>query len=997
MLEWAVISAAVAPHIKKYVTEKAAKLASGYADSAAAKAYKRLMPDQKLQKAVESFVSAFDKELRSTIQNPTLTGPAYPDALKIFLADYDVLEALERPLDAQSELDWDLLKRRWTYLLDSKGQHLIDLPQEFDWDELATRYGKSLQRQALAEPELRQVAQALATLQIKEDTKRGADATERLAGPVKGFDLVRYAQSIREAFGFLRLGSLDSDWTVYEGRVSLEQVYVSQSAKSALPPRDLTRDYLKELKLRGADISLEKMQIEKQQYEALSSIPVLEVVENPACNRLVILGDPGLGKSTLLKYLALRWAHEPTRSIALLVELRRTVHESGTIDFLDYLERGTGQTLPLPRVELDRHLKENDSLVLFDALDEVVEGRRGDTVLRIIGFAREYPKARIIVTTRIHGYHPGSTHPEQFRDAQFQQFTLQDFKPEEVNRFIAIWHKEAFQQPSDRTKYESRLRKALAGSPAIQELAANPLLLTMMAVLNRVQDLPRDRGRLYERCAELLLKNWDLEKFEELKERKEAQDIKDKLGPEQKMRILELVAAAMQQDRTGLAGNIIGQDKLKKIIEKQLTELQIFQAWSVADNLIWMLRVRNFMLAYLGDHNYAFVHRSFLEYFCARDLKYRLEKTTSFNINDLAALFAAKWQHDEWEEVLCLLTGMIGVEYAVRCISALLTKKDSVDGEKVIFLAAKCLLEIREVGSIRDLRMEIRDALFTLSGDGYFYTWQAYKDQERAIRAHRVRQRAVQELARGWKGEDGMVEWLKEQARPGRDLVVRLTAIEELARGWKEETWMVPWLRERALEDSDEYTRSIAIRELARGWKEEPWMLDWLRERGLQDSYASVRATAVEQVARGWKQELGTVLWLKERFSDKDVNVRVKVIEALARGWEKDPDLIMWLKDRMLHEQHSIGRGLMIGEIASAWRSERWMPAWLKELASQHQHASVRWRAIEELARGWRNDPDTLPFLKGRALSDDSADVRETAIKELKRGWPNVWDVKPML
>src|SRR5205823_11032296 len=62
------------------------------------------------------------------------------------------------------------------------------------------------------------------------------------------------------------------------------------------------------------------------------------------------------------------------------------------------------------------------------------------------------------------------------------------------------------------------LREALADSPAIRELSANPLLLTMMAVLNRVQDLPRDRGRLYERCAELLLKNWDLEKFEERSE-----------------------------------------------------------------------------------------------------------------------------------------------------------------------------------------------------------------------------------------------------------------------------------------------------------------------------------------------------------------------------------------------------------------------------------------------------------------------------------------------
>jgi GTPase SAR1 family protein len=944
MLEWAVISTAVAPHIKKYVTEKAAKLASGYADSTAAKLYKRLMPDQKLQKAVEAFVAAFDKELRSTIQNPTLTGPAYPDALKIFLADYDVLEALEKPLDAESELDWDLLKRRWTYLLDSKGRHLIELPQEFDWDDLATRYDKSLQKQALADPELRQVAQALATLQIKEDTKRGADAVERLAGPARGFDLVRYAQSICEAYSFLRFGSLDSDWTVYEGRVSLEHVYVPQSAKSALPPRDLTRDYLKELNARGADVSLEEMEIQKQQYEALGSVPVLEVVDNPANSRLVILGDPGLGKSTLLKYLALRWAHDTIRSLALLVELRRTVHESGEIGFLDYLERGTGQTLPLPRVELDRHLKENDSLVLFDALDEVVEGRRGDVILRIIAFAREYPKARIIVTTRIHGYHPGSSHPEQFRDAQFQQFTLQDFEPEEVDRFITIWHKEAFQKPSDRAKYESRLRKALEDSPSIRELSGNPLLLTMMAILNRVQDLPRDRGRLYERCAELLLKNWDLEKFEELKERKEAQDIKDKLGPEQKMRILELVAAAMQQERTGLAGNIIGEEKLKEIIEKQLIELGVPQSWSVAKDLIWMLRERNFMLAYLGDRQYAFVHRTFLEYFCARDLKYRLEKTTTFTVDEVALLFFTNWRHDEWQEILCLLAGMIGAEYAAKCISKLLTQKDASGGEKAILLAAKCLQEIRELGSIRNVRTELQRAIVSLTEFSLPVTSEKPDEIEKTnSEVRRIREAALQALARGWKEEPATMQWLKERSLKDMYASVRSTAVEELARGWKEEDWLQGWLQERAVKEDFSYVRMVAMRELLRGWKDQRQVVTWLTERATQDAHEFVRWSMVRELARGLKDETGEILaWVKERAAqDESESVRRTAVQELVLKWKDDPEILPFIKERVLSDKHT----------------------------------AVQATARVQLRRGWPNDPEITTFLQRHPLFASSGDA----------------------
>ncbi len=960
MLEWAVISAAVAPHIKKYVTEKAAKLASGYADSAAAKLYKRLMPDQKLQKAVESFVAAFDKELRSTIQNHTLTGPAYPAALKIFLADYDVLEALEKPLDAQSELDWDLLKRRWTYLLDSNGQHLIDLPQEFDWDELATRYGKSLQKQALADPELRQVAQALATLQIKEDTKRGADAAERLAGPEKSFDLACYAHSICEAYSYLRFGALDSDWTVYEGRVSLEHVYVPQSAKSALPLRDLTRDYLNQLKARRAGVSLEEMQMQKQQYEELHSVPVLEIVDHPAYNRLVILGDPGLGKSTLLKFLALRWAHRPTQPLTLLLELRRTVQESGEIGFLDYLERGTGQTLPLPRTELDYYLKENESLVLFDALDEVIEGHRDDVVLRIIALARQYPKARIIVTTRIHGYHPGSTYPEQFRDAQFQQYTLQDFQPEEVDRFINIWHKEAFQQPPDRTYYASRLRKALSDSAAIRELSANPLLLTMMAILNRVQALPRDRDKLYERCAELLLKNWDLEKFAESKEKRETKDVKDKLGSEQKMRILELVAAAMQRERTGLAGNIISEEKLKQIIEKQLIELGVQQSWSVADDLIWMLRERNFMLAYLGDRQYAFVHRTFLEYFCARDLKYRLEKTTTISLDQLASIFATNWPYEEWQEVLCLLSGMIGVEHAAKCISALLSQNKTASDNKALFLAAKCLLEIRQLGSIRDLRTKVQKVLWALVD-----LYASDRSIEMEFDVLLTRRTAVQALARGWKEEDWTVTWLKELALKDADFLVRSAAIQELAHGWKEEDWMLLWVKQRALEDADSTVRGTAVQELARGWKEEPWMMVWLKELASQQEQNSI--------------------------------VRLTAVQELARGWKEDTELVLWLKEWVQHEQHAITRSIAVRDFASAWKSKAWLVPWLKELAVHPRYASLRWRAIEVLARSGKNDPATLSFLKDRAQFDENEDVRSTAIEEIAHGWPNDPEVAAFL
>ena len=938
-IEWVAIAAAVTPYLKKYATNRAEKLAAKYTDGLLASAYRRLVPDEKLLKANEAFVTRFSKELDSAIDLPTLTAEPYDEALQLFLCNPSVQDALQAPLDGQTQLDSVLLAGIWAELRAPDGENLIELPEDFDWAKVAKVYGKTIQRLAIGDRELRPVIEAFATIRAAEAAERSADASERtaagvdrLAGPAPSFDLTRYADALKTAYAHLKLGSLDADWTHYEGRVRLESVYVPQSVKQALPPGDLTRDYLRwpkeEKRTHGIEADEEELQARKQEYDQLGTRPLMEVVDDPAHDRLVILGDPGLGKSTLLKRLALRWAETPTGSLCLLIELRRAGRESGYASFLDYLEKGANQTCFLSRLELDKHLKNHRSLVLFDGLDEVAERSRAAAVSDIIRFAGDYPNARIIVTTRIHGYHPGSTHPEQFRDARFKQFTLQDFDDPEIDRFIGLWHQEAFRGPAERTRYKSRLQRALDDSPAIHELAANPLLLTMMAILSRNQDLPRDQGKLYERCAELLLKHWDLEKFPELKEKKEARDVKDKLGPDQKMRILEQVAVAMQEQSTGLAGNLIAEDELKRIIKEELVQLGVGQSWSVADDLIWMLQERNFMLAYLGNRQYAFVHRTFLEYFCARDFKYRLEQTSGFTVDGMRELFRGNWRRDEWHEVLRLLCGLIGAEYAAQCASELLAQKNEPEGHQAVFLAAQCLQEIRQLGAIREARGKTRQALLALTRFDlpYFYEM-----------------------------------WATEAEEVSR---VRSAAVQELARGWKQDKDTLPWLKDRAAHDDDEDVRSAAVQELARGWKQDKDTLPLLKDRAAHDDDGDVRSAAVQELARGWKQNKDTLPLLKDRAAhDDDGDVRSAAVQELARGWKQDKDTLPLLKDRAAHDDHG----------------------------------AVRRAAVQELARGWKQDKDTLPLLKDRAAHDDHGDVRSAAVRELARGWKQDTEIRRFL
>jgi predicted NACHT family NTPase len=75
--------------------------------------------------------------------------------------------------------------------------------------------------------------------------------------------------------------------------------------------------------------------------------------------------------------------------------------------------------------------------------------------------------------------------------------------------------------------------------------------------------------------------------------------------------------------------------------------------------MIEQLRTRNFILCDIGSNYYAFVHRTFLEYFCAWSYIWQLEaqKITIEQIR--IEVFGNHWYEESWREVLRLIAGMI--------------------------------------------------------------------------------------------------------------------------------------------------------------------------------------------------------------------------------------------------------------------------------------------------------------------------------------------------
>ncbi|HEU5110562.1 MAG TPA: NACHT domain-containing protein, partial [Micromonosporaceae bacterium] len=223
--------------------------------------------------------------------------------------------------------------------------------------------------------------------------------------------------------------------------------------------------------------------------------------------RVVVLGDPGAGKTTMMRHLAYRMSAPDAADAQLpvFVELRAYV-DSGCRSILRYVtERLTiDYGFPVSEEDLSARLDAGRAVLLLDGLDEIAGDReRPDgaasayaTVTRqIAGLSVRYHTAGIAVTCRRHGWREGLP--------GFHVLDALDFEGPQVDRFLRGWF-------AGMPHMGSRLGRVLEGSPRLRELAANPLLLSLIAIVYEQDlELPERRAALYRRCVDVLLREWD--------------------------------------------------------------------------------------------------------------------------------------------------------------------------------------------------------------------------------------------------------------------------------------------------------------------------------------------------------------------------------------------------------------------------------------------------------------------------------------------------------
>jgi hypothetical protein len=215
-----------------------------------------------------------------------------------------------------------------------------------------------------------------------------------------------------------------------------------------------------------------------------------------------------------------------------------------------------------------------------------------------------------------------------------------------------------------------RILKSFKTSASIRQLAGNPMLLTIMAIIGKHQELPRERWKLYDHAASVLIQHWDVNKH--LKDKSIEADF---IGEDDKKELLRRLAYSMQSGDGGLAGNYIHLDGLQAEFENYLVERysQVpVRAKVIAQAMIQQFRERNFILSLYGANLYGFVHRAFLEFFCATAFVWKFEKARDLTIDQLKADVYGKHLDDQnWHEVLRLICGMLDEKWSAEIIGYL--------------------------------------------------------------------------------------------------------------------------------------------------------------------------------------------------------------------------------------------------------------------------------------------------------------------------------------
>lgn len=332
-----------------------------------------------------------------------------------------------------------------------------------------------------------------------------------------------YRQLALESFDIIDLDNLpDVDRTMLRQRIDFRRLYVTLRVQEE--PVTTTENDARTSKATER-LAVETSTLRTKEKEKQTGIPVGRELAN--ARQLVILGDAGSGKTTMLRWIAsaclLRlsksdgWTNFPDietlpKEDWLPIIIRcRELEKSKLLSPLEDLLRHTLRRLEIPSADVDilsgifmRKLALGKVLLLVDGLDEITDpAMRADLCKQLEGIHVAHKLAPIVVTSRTAGYREMGCRIGR----GFKHLIVSDLSKEDKDYFARQWCA-ITATPGEKETATNELIKEIHSTDRIERLTRNPMLLTTMALVKRKGGkLPGNRVDLYWAALDVLL-NW---------------------------------------------------------------------------------------------------------------------------------------------------------------------------------------------------------------------------------------------------------------------------------------------------------------------------------------------------------------------------------------------------------------------------------------------------------------------------------------------------------
>lgn len=397
--------------------------------------------------------------------------------------------------------------------------------------------------------------------------------------------------------------------------------------------------------------------------QELPSLPLQDVLDK----RLVIVGDPGSGKSTFINRIATalckaRLGDDPdaakklglasvplplyVRVSELLTHIERSNADAApdrptTLQSAAWMSHFLAQATvenqcPLSRQFFETAMLSGQVLLLVDGFDEAPDRATREAMARLLeNVTGAYPDLSVVLTSRPPAYLEDAVLPG------FKQVRIQPLVDEQIDRFLDRWCRALYSDSEMSAEgHRRQLAEALRERPDIRRMVQTPVMLTALAVVHwNERRLPEQRADLYESVI-----NWLARSRQHRPERPPA---------ERAVELLSHLALAMQLHAKGRQVQLERHEAARAIANEWRSEPDIHRRLVLAQTFLDAEELDSGIILRRGS-DLRFWHLTFQEFLAARAI------AGSPDVEQWRLLAAQdRLYRPEWREVVLMLASLL--------------------------------------------------------------------------------------------------------------------------------------------------------------------------------------------------------------------------------------------------------------------------------------------------------------------------------------------------